>query len=207
MKRTVTILLVVMFCCSYCRSYAQLYFTKNGRISFFSKTSLENISADNNQVISVFNIETGLVQFSLLNNAFYFPKAKMQEDFNENYMETDKYPKSTFKGIVTDIGTINFLTDGNYKMHVKGDIMIHGVTKNITATGTLIIKNGNISATTSFRVLVTDYQIKIPTIVTDKIAKEIEVTVNCIYGKKIIKLIIYAFDKTFIACNRTRKCI
>jgi hypothetical protein len=184
MKRTVIILLVIMFCCSYFGSYAQLYFTKNGRISFFSKTSLENISADNNQVISVLNAETGLVQFSLLNNAFYFPKAKMQEDFNDNYMESGKYPKSTFKGIVTDIATINFSADGNYKMHVKGDLTIHGVTKNITTTGTLIIKNGNISATTSFRVQLTDYQIKIPTIVTDKSAKEIEVTVNCNYEKK-----------------------
>jgi len=184
MKRTVIILLVMVFCCSYCSSYAQLYFTKNGRISFFSKTSLENISADNNQVISVLNVETGLVQFSLLNNAFYFPKAKMQEDFNENYMESDKYPKSTFKGMVTDIGTINFSADGNYKMHVKGDLTIHGVTKNITTTGSLIIKNGNISATTSFKVLLTDYHIKIPTIVTDKIAKDIEVTVSCNYEKK-----------------------
>ncbi len=184
MKRTVIILLVIVFCCSYCSSYAQLYFTKNGRISFFSKTSLENISADNNQVISVFNVQTGLVQFSLLNNAFYFPKAKMQEDFNENYMESDKYPKSTFKGIVTDIGTINLNNDGNYKMHVKGDLTIHGVTKNITASGNIIVKNGNISATTSFKVLLTDYRIKIPTIVTDKIAREIEITVNCIYEKK-----------------------
>lgn len=184
MKRVVIILLAIMFCCSYHNSYSQLYFTKNGRISFFSRTSLEDISADNNQVLSVVNMETGALQFSLLNNAFYFPKAKMQEDFNENYMESDKYPKSTFKGNVTDIGTINFSTDGNYTMHVKGDLMIHGITKNITAMGTLIIKNGNISATTSFRVLLTDYQIKIPTIVTDKIAKEIEVTVNCIYEKK-----------------------
>jgi len=184
MKRAVIILLVITLCCSYCDSYAQLYLTKNGRISFFSKTSLENISADNNEVLSVVNMETGALQFSLLNNAFYFPKAKMQEDFNENYMESDKYPKSTFKGTITDIGTINLSNDGNYKMHVKGDLMIHGVTKNITAEGTIIIKNGNISATASFKILLTDYKIKIPTIVTDKIAKDITVTVSCNYEKK-----------------------
>jgi hypothetical protein len=184
MKRAVISLFVITFCCSYFSSDAQLYFTKNGRISFFSKTSLENISADNNQVLSVFNVETGALQFSLLNSAFYFPKAKMQEDFNENYMESNKYPKSTFKGTITDIGTINLNNDGNYNIHVKGDLTIHGVTKNTTASGTLIIKNGSISATASFKVLLTDYKIKIPTIVTDKIAKEIEVTVNCIYEKK-----------------------
>lgn len=184
MKRGIIILLFIIFCCSYCNSYAQLYFTKNGRISFFSKTSLENISADNNQVLSVVNMETGALQFSLLNNAFFFPKAKMQEDFNENYMESDKYPKSTFKGIITDIGTINLNNDGNYHVHFKGDLTIHGVTKNITTAGDLIIKNGNISATASFKVLLTDYNIKIPTIVTDKIAKDITVNVSCNYEKK-----------------------
>ena len=185
MKKTVVILLLVFFCCSYSCSHAQLYFTKNGRISFFSKTSLENISADNNQVLSVVNMETGALQFSLLNNAFYFPKAKMQEDFNENYMESDKYPKSTFKGIITDISSVNVSQDANYIIHVKGDLTIHGVTKNISTDGKLIIKNGNISATASFKVLLMDYNIKIPTIVTDKIARDITVTVSCNYEKKL----------------------
>ena len=184
MNRRAIILLVITLGYSYHSSYAQLYFTKNGRISFFSKTSLENISADNNQVISVLNAESGSVQFSLLNNAFYFPKAKMQEDFNENYMESEKYPKSTFKGTITDTGTVNFFVDGNYKMQVKGELTIHGVTKTIATPGTLIIKNGNISATASFKVLLTDYKIKVPTIVTDKIAKEIEISVSCNYEKK-----------------------
>ncbi|HSQ45111.1 MAG TPA: YceI family protein [Ginsengibacter sp.] len=185
MKKTVVILLLMFFCCSYYCSHAQLYFTKNGRISFFSKTSLENISADNNQVLSVVNMETGALQFSLLNNAFYFPKAKMQEDFNENYMESDKYPKSNFKGIITNISSVNVSQDANYIIHVKGDLTIHGVTKNINADGNLIIKNGNISATASFKVLLTDYKIKIPTIVTDKIARDIAVTIRCNYEKKL----------------------
>ncbi len=184
MKKAGIILLVIIFCCSYCTSYSQLYFTKNGRISFFSKTSLEDISANNNQVLSVVNMQTGALQFSLLNNAFYFPKAKMQEDFNDNYIESDKYPKSTFKGVITDIGTVNLNNDGNYQIHVKGDLMIHGITKNIAAAGMLNIKNGNISATASFKVLLADYNIKIPTIVVNKIAKEIEVTVSCNYEKK-----------------------
>jgi hypothetical protein len=184
MKKAVIILLVIIFCCSYCTSYSQLYFTKNGRITFFSKTSLEDISANNNQVLSVINIQTGAIQFSLLNNAFYFPKAKMQDDFNDNYIESNKYPKSTFNGAITDISTVNLNNDGNYAVHIKGDLTIHGVTKNITAAGTINIKNGNISATASFKVMLTDYNIKVPTIVTNKIAKEIEVTVSCNYEKK-----------------------
>ncbi|MGH2564952.1 MAG: YceI family protein, partial [Ginsengibacter sp.] len=82
---------------------SQIYYTKNGSISFFSKNVLEDINADNNQVISVLNIETGVIQFSLLNNAFHFQKAKMEEDFNDNYIESDKYPRSTFNGTLTNI--------------------------------------------------------------------------------------------------------
>jgi polyisoprenoid-binding protein YceI len=164
--------------------HAQVYYTKNGNISFFSKTYLENISADNNQVISVLNIETGVIQFSVLNNAFQFPKAKMQEDFNENYIESNKYPKSTFKGSITDVSNISSLKDGSYKVNVKGDLMIHGISKNITAPATITIKDGKISGTTSFKVLIKDYNIKIPTIVINKIAESIEITVSCNYEKK-----------------------
>ena len=165
-------------------SFGQVYYTKNGRISFFSKTSLENISADNNQVISVLNTETGVLEFSALNNAFHFPKAKMQEDFNENYMESNKYPKSTFKGTIADVSSIKSLKDGTYNVNVKGDLMIHGISNNITTPATITIKDGKISATSSFKVLLKDYKISVPTIVTNKIADNIEITVSCNYEKK-----------------------
>ncbi len=166
------------------RTNGQVYFTKNGSISFFSKAALQNIQADNNQVISILNIQTGAIQFSLLNNAFHFPKAKMEEDFNEDYMESNKYPKSTFRGIITDISKINFGKDGSYPVNAKGDLMIHGVSKNITTPATINIKNGHISAFDSFNVLVKDYKINIPTIVINKIAENIEITVTCNYEKK-----------------------
>ncbi|MEO8112363.1 MAG: YceI family protein [Ginsengibacter sp.] len=182
MKKISLLSLILFICIS--QSFAQTYFTKNGRISFFSKTSLENISADNNQVISVFNTATGSLAFSLLNSAFHFPKAKMEDDFNENYMESGKYPKSTFKGIVTDVGTINLLKDGSYNVNVQGDLTIHGITKNISTPGTIVIKDGKISAIASFKVLLKDYSIKVPTIVTNKIAESIEITISCNYEKK-----------------------
>ena len=166
------------------RTYSQLYFTKNGSISFFSKTVLQNIQADNNQVISVLNTQTGAIQFSLLNNAFHFPKAKMEDDFNETYIESDKYPKSTFKGVIADITHINFGKDGAYPVNVKGDLMIHGITKNISVPGTITIKSGNISATSSFKIFVKDYNISIPTIVANKIAENIEINIDCNYEKK-----------------------
>jgi hypothetical protein len=164
MKRFI-ILFTVLLIGINSNSFAQVYYTKNGRISFFSKTSLENINADNNQAISVLNIQTGVLQFSILNNAFQFPRAKMEEDFKENYIESDKYPKSTFKGSITDISNINSL-------------------KNIITPATITIKDGKISATTSFKILIKDYNIRIPTIVTNKIAESIEISVSCNYEKK-----------------------
>ena len=183
MKRIIILLAIILTGINN-SSFGQVYFTKNGRISFFSKTSLENISADNNQVISVLNIETGVLEFSVLNNAFHFPKAKMEEDFNENYIESDKYPKSTFKGNITDISGISSLKDGSYQVNVNGNLMIHDVSKSIMTPATITIKDGKISATASFKVLVKDYNIKIPSIVTNKIAENIEITVNCNYEKK-----------------------
>jgi hypothetical protein len=178
------ILLLMLFAFMNINTDGQIYYTKNGNLSFFSKTSLENIDAENNQVISVLNMGTGAIQFSLLNNAFHFPKAKMEADFNEDYIESDKYPRSTFKGTITNLSDVNFNKDGNYSVNVNGDLTVHGVTKNISAPGTIVIKNGNVSATSSFKVLVRDYNIKIPSIVSNKIAESIEVKVSCNYQKK-----------------------
>jgi YceI-like domain len=182
MKRIIVLLAIVTGAVN--SSFGQIYYTKNGSISFFSKTSFENISADNNQVLSVLNIESGVLQFSVLNNAFQFPKAKMEEDFNENYIESDKYPKSVFKGSISDIGNIGSLKNGSYKVSVTGELMIHGLTKTITTPATIIIKDGKISAMASFKILIKDYNIKIPSIVSNKIAESLEITVSCNYQKK-----------------------
>lgn len=178
------ILLLMLLAFQNINADGQVYYTKNGNVSFFSKTVLENIDAENNQVISVLNTETGALQFSLLNNAFHFPKAKMESDFNEDYMESDKYPRSSFKGTITNLSDVNFNKDGSYPVKVNGDLTVHGVTKNISAPGTIVIKDGNVSATSSFKVLVSDYKIKIPSIVSNKIGESIEVKVACDYQKK-----------------------
>ena len=178
------ILLLMLLAFNNINADAQVYYTKNGNVSFFSKTVLENIDAENNQVISVLNAGTGALQISLLNNAFHFPKAKMESDFNEDYIESDKYPRSTFKGTITNLSDVNFNKDGSYPVKVNGDLTVHGVTKSISAPGTIVIKDGNVSATSSFKVLVSDYKIKIPSIVSNKIGESIEVKVACNYQKK-----------------------
>jgi hypothetical protein len=182
MKKTAVFILV--FCMVYVNCTAQLYFTKNGKISFFSSTLLEDIKADNNQVISIINSSTGEIQFSLLNNAYHFKKALMEEHFNADYIESAKYPKSGFKGTITNAGSVTFNTDGVYKVTVSGSLSIHGVTKTVSVPGTITVKSGNISATSVFKVKVKDYNISIPAGVKNNIAEDIELTVSCNYEKK-----------------------
>lgn len=175
---------ILFIICSHTIS-AQKYFTKNGNISFFSKTNIENIKADNNQVLAVLNVPTGELQFSLLIKNFHFPKALMEVHFNENYLESDKYPKSTFKGTSADISNINFTIDGTYLVTVSGDLTMHGVTGKVASKGSITIKGGKITGTSVFIIALADYKIKIPKIVEANISKTIEITVNCLYDQKI----------------------
>src|SRR5688500_15365572 len=111
----------------------QVLTTRTGHISFYSSAKLEDIEAHNYQVSSSLNTETGDMAYVVMIKSFQFKKALMQEHFNENYMESDKYPKSTFKGKITDLSKVNFNKDGTYNVKVQGDLFIHGVTKNVTA--------------------------------------------------------------------------
>jgi polyisoprenoid-binding protein YceI len=164
---------------------AQKVYTKNGNISFFSKSPLENISANNNQVMSVFNQQTGEMQFSVLIKSFHFEKALMEEHFNENYMESNKFPKAIFKGNISDISKINFSKDGSYPVSVTGDLTMHGVTKKVTAPGTITVKNGVATANSKFSAKLADYNISVPKVVKDNIAEVIDITVACTYDQKM----------------------
>jgi polyisoprenoid-binding protein YceI len=163
-------------------AFAQkLFFTRNGHIDFFSSTKLEDIKADNDKVTSIINVTTGEMEFSVLNIAFQFKKQLMQEHFNENYMETPKFPKSIFKGKITNLDKVNFQVDGSYPAQVTGDLTIHGVTKTITANGNIIVKDGKFRTQSTFLIAPEDYGIRIPNLVRDNIAKEIKITVDNAY--------------------------
>lgn len=158
--------------------HAQKYITKNGNIKFYSETPVEKIEAHNNQVNSALDISDGRFVFKVLIKSFVFEKALMQEHFNENYMESDKYPSSTFAGVVQDISEIDFTKDGEHKVTVKGELTIHNVTNQIEESGTLTIKGDEVHATSKFMVKVADYDIKIAKAVVENIAEEIEVTID-----------------------------
>jgi polyisoprenoid-binding protein YceI len=177
--------ILLVFIVSYNFSSAQKFYTKNGSISFFSKTAIEDIKADNNQVMSVINTQTGELQFSLLTKGFHFKKALMEEHFNKDYIESDKFPKATFKGSITDISKVNFTKDGSYATPVSGDLTIHGITKKVTATCTILVKGGKITGTAKFTAALSDYNISVPKIYQDNIAKNIEISVSCNYDQKL----------------------
>ncbi|HMQ46097.1 MAG TPA: YceI family protein [Saprospiraceae bacterium] len=178
MKQSLVFMLALL---SVSAIHAQKYFTKAGNIAFFSDTALEKIEAHNYKATSVIDLTSGQMEFAVLIKAFQFEKALMQEHFNENYMESDKFPKATFKGEIQNLSDINFKKDGDYTAKIKGKLTIHGVTKDIETTGTFNVKSGKISASSVFNVLVADYGIKIPTVVKDNVAKEVKIEVNIDY--------------------------
>jgi polyisoprenoid-binding protein YceI len=106
----------------------------------------------------------------------------MEEHFNENYMESDKIPKSTFKGKITNISSVDFKKNGTYDITVEGDLTIHDATNKITAKGTLDVVSGGINANSKFNIVPEDYKISIPGVVREKIQKNLEVTVTMKYS-------------------------
>jgi len=161
-----------------------IFMTRNGQISFFSKTPMENIEGTNNEVTSMLDTGKGDLVFAILVKSFHFEKALMEEHFNENYMESTKFPKATFQGKITNASEIKFDKDGTYEAKVEGDLTIHGVKQRQTATGTITVAKGKISAVSNFTVKLADYKIEIPSLVADKISPTIEIRVNCLYEPK-----------------------
>ena len=150
------------------------YFTKTGTIDFDGKSTFSKVHAENNSATCVLDTKTGIVQFSMLMKGFEFPKAIMQTHFNERYVESDKFPQSEFKGKIESSNLVNYTTDGVYDATVKGKLTIHGETKDIEATGKIIVKGGKIFLTSVFTIQVPDYKIKAD------MNDQVTITVNCI---------------------------
>ena len=162
--------------------HAQKFYTKSGKISFFSSTPLEDIAATNKSVVALLDSKTGDLQFAAQMKGFEFRKALMQEHFNSDYVESNKFPKSEFKGQVTTNSEINYTTNGTYTAKVKGKLTIHGVTKDIETTGSITVKDGKLTLGSSFDVLIADYKITIEKLYRDNIAKSVKVTIDCTLG-------------------------
>ena len=174
-------LILVVLVLSAQLAIGQKYFSKTGKISFYSEAPMEKIEAHNTTASTVLDASTGNIEWAVLIQGFKFEKALMQEHFNENYMESTTYPKAKFKGKIDNISSVNFKKDGDYNVNVSGQMEIHGVTKPVTATGVISVKGGAISAKSKFSVAVADYGIVIPKLVADNIAKNVDINVLADY--------------------------
>lgn len=158
--------------------FGQKYYSKVGQVVFTSDAPLEKIEAKNTNGLILLDAANGRLECSVLIKGFQFEKALMQDHFNENYMESHKFPKGIFKGTITNMRDINVKKDGAYNAVVKGDLTLHGVTKPFSPTGKVIVKNGKITATSSFEILVTDFNIDIPKVVRENIAEKVKVNIQ-----------------------------
>lgn len=130
------------------------YFTRDGKVYFnaTSKSSPEKADATNGKASSVLDISNGKVEFAVLMKAFIFEKALMEEHFNENYVESDKFPKAVFKGIITNLDQVTLTKDGVYEARITGKLTIHGITKDVQANGNMTVKGNSISAKSEFKI-------------------------------------------------------
>jgi polyisoprenoid-binding protein YceI len=174
MKLILTIATMTLI--SIANSSAQtLYKATNATVSFFSKTPIEDIDGKSEIATTLINLETKDIAFMVQNNSFKFPNKLMQEHFNEKYMESEKYPASSFRGNIQE--DINLKVAGTYKVTVKGKLTIHGITQERTIPGTIIVNEGSITLESDFKVKNIDHEIKIPSLVVTKIAEELDVKV------------------------------
>lgn len=149
------------------------FLTKEGYVSFFSHSIVEDIKADNNQVVGIIDTTTHKVAIQLLMRSFMFEKALMQEHFNENYVESYKYPKATFTGQIMNFDDLNAQ---NSETEIVGELTLHGETKEISTKVNVTIEEDEIILEGDFKVEVADFNIKIPAIVRNNIAKTIKVS-------------------------------
>jgi polyisoprenoid-binding protein YceI len=174
-----TTVLFLSFCFLLVAAQAQdRYFTKTGNITFLSKAPMEDIEGKNKTVTAVLDTKSGAMQFSVQMKGFEFEKALMQQHFNANYVESDRYPEAVFKGAVANNAAVNYAKDGTYPVRVKGKLTLHNVTRDVDVPGTIKVGGGKVDAQAAFNILMSDYKIAIPSAVKEKVSNSIKITVD-----------------------------
>lgn len=157
---------------------AQKYISYSTTVTFFSKAIIENIEATNTEASSIIDLSTGELVFSVPIREFEFKKSLMRKHFNENYMDSERFPKSTFKGKVSGFQSL----EGIYQAIAVGELSIHGITQRIEVTGEIMIEQDGVTLKAKFPVLLKDYNIKIPRILFSNIAESVEVSIEFNYS-------------------------
>ncbi|MEI6140033.1 MAG: YceI family protein [Mariniphaga sp.] len=159
------------------------FFTKDAKINFNSSTPIEDIIAESNQATTFIDLDKNELVFSVLTTSFKFRRALMEEHFNENYMESAKnkdFSKAKFSGKITS--PIDWKSEKPVVVEVKGDLSMHGITKQITLKANITPGKAKILANAEFKVTPEEFSINIPSAVRDKIAKEVTIKVDAIYA-------------------------
>jgi hypothetical protein len=163
--------------------FSQKMMTRTGEIKFeASMPVFEPVAAINNSVSAILDKSNGEFAALALIKAFKFKVPLMEEHFNENYMESSKYPKATFKGKIVNFDASKLATSEKYDL--VGDLTIHGVTKKIKTKIILVLKDEKLYVTNNFSVKAQDFNIKIPSIVKSKVSEDVNITVNLVLGEK-----------------------
>jgi polyisoprenoid-binding protein YceI len=154
--------------------------TTSATITFDATTSSDKMpKADNKTVVASIDSKTGSVAFESIIKSFTFSNPKMQEHFNgASWMDSDKFPTATFTGKITNIAAVNFKKDGTYNAEVTGDLTMHGITKPVTTTATVVVAGKVVSTTTNFSVKLADYNVTGGAIAAGKVATEPKITVT-----------------------------
>ncbi len=173
-----TKIVALILCLVGCNGIAQKLVIEKSLVTFFSHASIEDITADNKKVVGIFNLPTSDIAFSIPIAEFQFAKALMQEHFNEKYMESDKYPKSTYQGKITSFEASK---EGLQQVKTNGKLTIHGVTNDIEVPGTIEKKGDRFIMKSKFKVKLQDYKVAIPQLLWQNIAEEVEVTLEFIF--------------------------
>ena len=162
-------------------SFAQKYMTRTGKINFNATAphSPEKIEAVNNEVANILDSKSGDIVFQVLIKSFKFERELMKEHFNEDYLESDKYPQAEFKGSITNISEVNFAKDGVYNVKVTGKLTIHGVTHDVSVPGTIAVKGNTAAVKAKFSVVLKDYNVTVAALVADKLGKEANISLEC----------------------------
>jgi len=152
--------------------------TKTGHLWFFSHAPLEDIEAHSHQAAAIIVTAKGTIAVMVPIMSFEFKKTLMQEHFNENYMQSAKYPKATFTGAINNLSAINLTKNGIYKTTVEGDLTIHNVTNHVKVDGTVDVKDGKFHIQAKFNVLLKDYNIIVESRFSNNISPTIDINVD-----------------------------
>ncbi len=159
--------------------FAQKKTTTSAVINFDATTAIDALpKADNKTAIASLDTKTGKLAFEVTIKNFTFSNPRIQEHFNgEGWMNSDKFPTASFKGDITNLKTINFSKDGTYPASVLGEITIHGVTRPMEATGSIIVSGSKISAKSDFKIRLEDFGVSGGAIAAGKVSKEPSISV------------------------------